>query len=185
MKRSYLSKLPKCIKRMLSSPKRGLQIGPILLVQTIVLPLMLVGSDMLSDGGVLAQMWPYTGLANLLAKASSGNQVQPNSMAGGDNSISDEAVVVNEDRKRTVNAIGVITDNTGTEREDQSERVERIILSCLFSMSILILIFSTLNLLMSNPLATLVRNTRTMVMMNSRELERKDVLVPLGNNNRV
>ena len=80
----------------------------------------------------------------------------------------------------TVYGNGVITDNTGTELE-RVERVERIILSCLFSMSILILIFSTLNLIMSNPLATLVRNARTMVMMNSRELERKDVLVPLGN----
>merc|ERR550532_1146555 len=52
-------------------------------------------------------------------------------------------------------------------------------LGFLFIVSIWILIFSTMNLLRSNPLATLVRNARTTVMMNSRELERKDVPVPL------
>merc|ERR550532_2773545 len=52
-------------------------------------------------------------------------------------------------------------------------------LGFLFIVSIWILVASTWNLLRSNPLATLVRNARTTVMMDSRELERKDVPVPL------
>ena len=60
MKRSCFSKLPKRITRMSSSPKRGLPIGLFLLVQTIVLLLILVGVDMVTDGNVLVQMWPHT-----------------------------------------------------------------------------------------------------------------------------
>ena len=74
-----------------------------------------------------------------------------------------------------------ITNSTASEQEEESEVVEGRILFGLFFVSILILIASTWNLLRSNPLATLVRNARTTVMMNSRELERKDVPVPLGN----
>jgi len=124
MKRSCLSKLSKCIKPE-SAPPEGLQISKFLLATTIVLPLLLVGADMVSDGGVLGQMWPYT------------------YFAAGD------------------------------------VKGEEMILAFLFIVSILILFFSTVNLLQSNPLATLVRNARTTVMMKSRELERKDVPVPL------
>ena len=159
---------------MFSGLKRGLKIGPILLAQTIVMPLLLVGADMVSDGGVLGQMWPYTYFAKYLAGAYSGN-----STGGGNVSRSDEAAV-NEERNMTVNDTG-ITNSTASEQEDQSEDVEGLILWCLFLASIVILILSTVKLLLSNPLATLVRNARTTLMMNSRELERKDVPVPLGN----
>ena len=135
---------------MSSGPKRGLKIGPILLAQTIVMPLLLVGADMVSDGGVLGQMWPYTMWAKFLAGAE---------FRKFDGNIS--RLAVNEERNMTVN--------------------ERGILGFLFGVSIMILFESTWNLLRSNPLATLVRNARTTVMMNSRELERKDVPVPLGN----
>ena len=124
---------------MSASPKTGIQISTFLVVTTIVLPLLLVGADMLSDGGVLAQMWPYTRFAKDLAGADSGDEARLNSTAPW-------------------------------------------ILAYLFLVSIIVLEFSTGNLLRSNPLATLVRNARTTVMMNSRELERKDVPVPLGNN---
>ena len=161
---------------MFSGPKKGLKIGRILLAQTIVMPLLLVGADMVSDGGVLGQMWPYTLLAKYLAGAYSGN-----STGGGNVSRSDEAAV-NEERNMTVNDTG-ITNSTASEQEDDSEAVdvEGMILFILFLVSIIILVGSTWNLLRSNPLATLVRNARTTVMMNSRELERKDVPVPLGN----
>jgi len=148
--------------------------GSFLLAQTIVIPLLLVGADMVSDGGVLGQMWPYTFYAKLLAGADSGNST------GGANISRSEEAAVNKERNMTVNDTG-ITNSTASEREEESEDVEELILNFLFIVSILILFYSTVNLLLSNPLATLVRNARTTVMMNSRELERKDVPVPLGN----
>ena len=171
MKRCCLSKLPKWIKTMSSRPKRGIQIGQILIAKTIVLPVMLVGSDMLSDGGVLGQMWPYTYFAKYLARADSRNQAELNSRTAANSSSSDEAAG--------------ITISNAEELEDSDEVVDELILAGLFIVSIVILFFSTVNLLMSNPLATLVRNARTTVMMNSRELERKDVPVPLGKNLRI
>ena len=134
----------------------------------IVMPLLLVGADMVSDGGVLGQMWPYTALAKLLAGADSGNSTGEANI-----SRSDEAPL-NEERNMTVNDTG-ITNSTA------SEALEDVVLYSLFVVSIMILVASTVNLLRSNPLATLVRNARTTVMMNSRELERKDVPMPLGN----
>ena len=56
---SCLSKLPKCLKAQPSpkpSPERGLYIDKQVLAKIIVLPLLLVGTDILSDGGVLLQM---------------------------------------------------------------------------------------------------------------------------------
>ena len=122
---------------------------------------------MVSDGGVLGQMWPYSYYAKYLAGADSGN-----STGGGNVSRSDEAAV-NEERKRRINDTG-ITNSTASE-------LEELILGFVFLVSIVILVWSTGILLRSSPLATLVRNARTTVMMNSRELERKDVPVPLGN----
>ena len=88
---------------------------------------------------------------------------------------------------RTVNGFDLLVNDTGvtnstaSEQEDQSEPMEGVVLNFVFMFSITILIFSTMKLLLSNPLVTLVRDARTKVMMNSRELERKDVPVPLGN----
>ena len=127
---------------MSSSPERGLKIGPFLLAQTIAWPLLLVGTDMVTDGKVVTQMWQYTGTGF--------------------------------DKLWNANS-------TASELEDQSELMERVVLNFVFMFSIAILIFSTKKLLLSNPLVTLVRDARTKVMMNSRELERKDVPVPLGN----
>ena len=148
MSKTKRSCVPKCIKRMTSGPKKGLEIGPFLLAQTIVLPLILVGADMVTDGDMLGQMWPYAVFSG------SGNQVELNSTARANISRSDEVAVEND---------------------------EGFILGFLFFVSIIILLLSTCNLRRSNPLASLVRNARTTVMMNSRELERKDVPVPLGN----
>ena len=46
--------------------------------------------------------------------------------------------------------------------------------------SSIILLSSLLNLVLSNPCASLLINARTTVLMKTRELERKDVPVPLG-----
>ena len=117
----------------------------LLIMMTIVMPLLLVGTDMVSDGGVLGQMWPYTWLAKYLAGAYSGNST------GGAN-ISEAAA--NEERNMTVNDTG-ITNSTASEQEDTSEAVEVVILLLLFLVSIFILFVTTWNLLRSNPLATL------------------------------
>ena len=50
-----------------------------------------------------------------------------------------------------------------------------------FVISILILLSSTLNLIFSNPWASLLVNARTSVFMETRESERKDMAVPIGN----
>ena len=69
MKRYCLSKLLKCIGCCLpnciknKSPATGITISKLLLFSTILRPVALVGSDMISDGDALAQMWQYTGLA--------------------------------------------------------------------------------------------------------------------------
>ena len=47
-------------------------------------------------------------------------------------------------------------------------------------MSCICLLLSLLNLVLSNPCASLLINARTTVHMKTRELERKDVPVPLG-----
>ena len=133
-----------------SSPPNGLQMSTLLLFSTIVLPLMLVGADMVTDVGVLGQMWPYTLWAKTLARRGSGNQAELNSTGA-------------------ANSSSVDTD------------MDEIPLFFLIIVSFLIFIASTVGLLFSNPLATLLRNACTTVMMNSRELERKDVPVPLGN----
>ena len=137
MKRFCLSKIPKWIKPE-PAPAKGLQISKVLLATTIMLPLMLVGSDMVSDGSVLAQMWQY------MVQVATGA-------------------------------------DTRIETSVASEIIAGVMLSFLFGVSFTILVLSNLNLLWSNPLASLLRNARTTVMLNSRELERKDVPVPLGN----
>ena len=46
--------------------------------------------------------------------------------------------------------------------------------------STFILLFSTVNLIFSNPWASLLINARTSVFMETRESERKDMAVPIG-----
>ena len=53
-------------------------------------------------------------------------------------------------------------------------------LSGLFWASIVILLFSMLNLIFGNPAKTLIRNVRISVLMESREMEAKDVPLPIG-----
>ena len=43
-----------------------------------------------------------------------------------------------------------------------------------------ILIFSLLNLILENPAKTLIRSVRTSALMGSREMNAKDVPVPIG-----
>ena len=50
----------------------------------------------------------------------------------------------------------------------------------LFAQSICILFFSLLNLILENPAKTLIRSVRTSALMGSREMNAKDVPVPIG-----
>ena len=103
-----------------SSPPNGLQMSTLLLFSTIVLPLMLVGADMVTDVGVLGQMWPYTLWAKTLARRDSGNQAELNSTAAANSSSSDEAAV-NEER----NWAGVTNSTAEEQAEAQKPRTFR------------------------------------------------------------
>ena len=111
------------------APLDGIHINIFTLVKTILLPLILVGFDVGSDGGVIGQMWSY---------------VRAN---------------------RTYTSSGAV-------REPKS--------TVYFYMSWVVLSSSLLNLMLSNPWASLLINARTTVLMKTRELERKDVPVPSG-----
>ena len=187
IKRYCLSKLLKCIGCCLprvclpawiksKSPATGITISKFLLFSTISMPVMLVGSDMISDGGVLAQMWPYTQWAKFLAGEYAGDETAANSTETTTTNSSSTELAGDQEGNGTV----VGSNNTEVEQRGQS-RVLDMTLIFLFLTSILILLVSTLNLLSSNWLSTLLRNARTTLMMESRELERKDAPVPLGN----
>ena len=88
MKRWCLSKLPTWIKS--KSPATGITISYVLLFSTIMRPVALVGSDMISDGGVLVQMWPYTGFGEGLAGEYAANETAANSTETTTNSSSTE-----------------------------------------------------------------------------------------------
>ena len=92
MKRLRISKLPKWIKPE-PAPAKGLQISKVLLATTIMLPLMLVGSDMVSDGSVLGQMWPYTFFGKDLALAYSRNKTAEVNSTSATNSSSSSALL--------------------------------------------------------------------------------------------
>ena len=141
------------------------------------MPVALVGSDMISDGGVLVQMWPYTFLAKIFAGEYALYGTTTNSTGTTTNSSSTELAGDQEGN-------GTVVGSNSTEVEPGVQsRVLDFTLSLLFLVSINILIFSTINLLFwSNWLSTLLRNAWTTLMMESRELERKDAPVPLGNN---
>lgn len=138
------------------------------------MPVALVGSDMISDGGVLVQMWPYTFLAKGLAEAFAGEEIHFTETTT-NSSLTEPA----GDQEGN----GTVVGSNSTEDEHWRQRgLLDGTLGGLFFVSIFILFLSTYNLLRSNWLSTLLRNARTTLMMESRELERKDAPVPLGNN---
>ena len=99
MKRCCLSKLPTWIKS--KSPATGITISYVLLFSTIMRPVALVGSDMISDGGVLVQMWPYTGFGEGLAGEYAANETATNSTETTTNSSSTE-LAGDQEGNRTV-----------------------------------------------------------------------------------
>ena len=129
---------------------------------------------MVSDVDVLRQMWPLTAIGKpyvWLAKIGwLGNQTATQDETG-----------YNHDRNGTGNDTDDMKNGTAATEQENRVIVDESKLMYMMFVSICILLRSILNLFTSNPLATLLRNARTKIMMNSRELERKDVPVPLGN----
>ena len=76
----------------------------------------------------------------------------------------------------TIDTLNNTDDNVTGNQQDETLK-----LIGLFNASCFILGFSLLNLLVENPIKTLIRNARTSVLMKSREMESKDVPVPIGN----
>ena len=72
----------------------------------------------------------------------------------------------------------VTEQHNGTSSANQQDTQYK--LNGLFVMSCIILGFSLLNLLLDVPVKSLIRNARTSALMSSREMESKNVPVPIG-----
>ena len=150
MKRWCCQLLPDCMKPT-SLPRRGLKISFFTLVQTIAMPLALVAVDVASDGNLLYHM-----------KSFIGTQWATNTTS----------FTINSTNVTEQHNITTLTE-TGTPQGETT-------LDGLFYLSCAILLFSMLNLIFGNPFKTLIRNARTSAFMASRELESKDVPLPMG-----
>ena len=64
--------------------------------------------------------------------------------------------------------------------ETGNEEGERGALDALWAASCIILLFSLLNLIVENPAKTLIRSVRASALMGSREMNARDVPVPIG-----
>ena len=151
MKRSCCCLLPACFKS--KAARRGIELSQLTIIQTIALPLVLVAVDVGSDGNMLSNM---VSIMNTLAATNT-----------------------------TINKLNSTDDNVteqlnSSSTEEIENRQGEGPLGALFGMSCAILFFSMLNLMYSKPAKTLIRNARTSVLMSSRELESKDVPVPIG-----
>ena len=144
--------MPDCVKPT-SLPRRGLKIRFFTLVQTIAMPLALVAVDVASDGNLLFYMKSYIG-----------TQWATNTTSF------------------TINCTNVTEQHSITSLTERGSRQGETTLDGLFYLSCIILLASMLNLIFGNPSKTLIRNARTSVFMASRELESKDVPLPIGDN---
>ena len=70
--------------------------------------------------------------------------------------------------------------HNSTTSTETANRQGVVALDGLFTASYLILALSMLNLIIGNPATTLIRKLRTSVLMASREMESKDVPLPIG-----
>ena len=117
------------------------------------MPLALVALDVYTDGNLLSFM------------ASIIHPFQANNKTNNANSIADNNVTELQ--------------NSTTSPETGNQQGGEALLG-LFLASCIILFASMLNLIFGNPFKTLIRNARTSALMASRELESKDVPLPMG-----
>ena len=136
------------------SPRKGLKIGELMLLQTIAMPLALVAADVASDGNLIFFMKSYIDTL----RATNTTSLTKNS--------TDDNVTEQQNS----------TTSTETGNQQQGEDA----LDGLLMASCAILLASMLNLIGGNPFKTLIRNARTSALMASREMESKDVPLPLG-----
>ena len=118
--------------------------------QVIGVPLGLVALDIGSDGNLLLLMDSYIDALN--TRALINNSTENNFTMQHNNS------------------------SIGTGNKQGEARALR----GLFLASGLILLYSLLNLILENPAKTLIRSVRTSALMGSREMNAKDVPVPIG-----
>ena len=87
-------------------------------------------------------------------------------------------LAANSTSNSTVNNVTEILNSTASSETGNREAADA--LGGLWWASCVILLFSMLNLIFGDPAKTLIRNVRTSVLMASREMEAKDVLLPIG-----
>ena len=168
MKRYCSCLVPACLST--KAPSRGLKISQlkmyqvcrkelvhVLIYQVIGLPLGLVALDMGSDGNLLFFMNSY--LDTIRAQ---NTRVLPN------NGTNDNFTAQHNNSSSSI--------ETGSEQREVAWRLEG-----LFIGSCLIIGFSLLNLILENPAKTLIRSVRTSALMRSKEMNAKDLPVPIGN----
>ena len=132
------------------SPAQGFELSQLTIIRAIGVPLIIVAADVVTDGNLLFDMNSY--IDTLIAINTSSNSTYDN---------------VTELHNST----------TSTETANQQKNA---VLVSLCGASSCILVLSVLNLIFGNPAKTLIRNVRTTVLMGTRELESKDVPVPIG-----
>ena len=125
----------------------------VLIYQVIGLPLGLVALDMGSDGNLLFFMNSY-----LDTIRTQNTRVLPNN----------NFTVQHKNSSSSI--------ETGSEQREVAWRLEG-----LFIGSCLIIGFSLLSLILENPAKTLIRSVRTSALMRSKEMNAKDLPVPIGN----
>ena len=125
----------------------------VLIYQVIGLPLGLVALDMGSDGNLLFFMNSY--LDTIRAQ---NTRVLPNNNFTVQHNNSSSSI------------------ETGSKHTEVAWRLEG-----LFIGSCLIIGFSLLSLILENPAKTLIRSVRTSALMRSKEMNAKDLPVPIGN----
>ena len=143
------------MKRLLSadcfkSARRGVELSQLTIIQTIAMPLALVALDVYTDGTFLSDMNSH--LASLIST-------------------------------NTTSYVNNSTDDNVTEQQNNSTSAETENWHALRGLSMastIIISFSMLNLIFGNPFKTLIRNARSSALMASREMESKDVPLPIG-----
>ena len=165
MKRYCSCLVPACLRT--KAPSRGLKISQlkmyqvcrkelpinvhVLIYQVIGLPLGLVALDMGSDGNLLFFMNSY--LDTIRAQDT---RVLPNNSTNNNFTVQHYNSLIEAGRLEVVG-------------------------EALFIGSCLIIGFSLLSLILENPAKTLIRSVRTSALMRSKEMNAKDLPVPIGN----
>ena len=156
MKRCCCCILKVCFKTKVQA--KGIEISQFTIIKTIGLPLVVVAVDVATDSNLLFDMNSY--IDTLRANSTS-------------NSTDDNVTEI-------LNSTASSEILNSTASSETGNREAAVALLGLWVGSVAILAISMLNLIFGNPVKLLIRNVRTSVLMESREMEAKDVSVPIG-----